>query len=150
MLINTASTGFPHPSAPRWMAAAMTGANFGYEASSFFDDKGGPPRVGQFLLGFRPGPLSGGTYAERVEVLTRHDMARLVLVGNHVIAEERLLDEPGHRLRHVSQGPDGAIYVIEDMPRTRILKLTAPPTFSDLAQIPSPWSRNKSVVESSA
>lgn len=51
------------------MAAAMTGAHFGYEASSFFDDKGGPPRVGQFLLGFRPGPLSGGTYFDRVEVL---------------------------------------------------------------------------------
>ena len=51
------------------MAAAMTGAHFGYEASSFFDDKGGPPRVGQFILAFNPGPLSGGTYAERLEVL---------------------------------------------------------------------------------
>lgn len=51
------------------MAAAMTGAHFGYEASSFFDDKGGPPRVGQFILGFNPGPLSGGSYAERLEVL---------------------------------------------------------------------------------
>ena len=51
------------------MAAAMTGAHFGYEASSFFDDKGGPPRIGQFLLGFDPEPLSGGTYAERLEVL---------------------------------------------------------------------------------
>ena len=51
------------------MAAAMTGAHFGYEASSFFDDRGGPPRVGQFVLGFNPGPLSGGTYAERLEVL---------------------------------------------------------------------------------
>ena len=51
------------------MAAAMTGAHFGYEASSFFDDQGGPPRVGQFILGFSPGPLSGGTYDERLEVL---------------------------------------------------------------------------------
>ena len=51
------------------MAAAMTGAHFGYEASSFFDDKGGPPRVGQFILAFNPGPLSGGSYAERLEVL---------------------------------------------------------------------------------
>ncbi len=51
------------------MAAAMTGAHFGYEASSFFDDKGGPPRVGQFILGFNPGPLSGGSYDERLEVL---------------------------------------------------------------------------------
>jgi len=51
------------------MAAAMTGAHFGYEASSFFDDQGGPPRVGQFILGFDPGPLSGDSYADRLEVL---------------------------------------------------------------------------------
>jgi glucose/arabinose dehydrogenase len=59
--------------------------------------------------------------------LSSMHMSRLVLEGDHVIAEERLLDEPGHRLRHVSQGADGAIYVIEDMPGQRILKLTAPP-----------------------
>ena len=59
--------------------------------------------------------------------LSSMHMSRLVLAGNHVVGEERLLDEPGHRLRHVSQGPDGAIYVLEDMPNPRILKLTAPP-----------------------
>jgi glucose/arabinose dehydrogenase len=59
--------------------------------------------------------------------LSSMHMSRLVLAGNHIIGEERLLDEPGHRLRHVSQGPDGAIYVLEDMPNPKILKLTAPP-----------------------
>jgi len=59
--------------------------------------------------------------------LSSMHMSRLVLAGDHVIGEERLLDEPGHRLRHVSQGADGAIYVIEDMPMPRILKLEAPP-----------------------
>jgi len=59
--------------------------------------------------------------------LSSMHMSRLVLVGDHVVEEERLLDEPGHRLRHVSQGADGAIYVLEDMPSPRILKLTAPP-----------------------
>ena len=54
-------------------------------------------------------------------------LARLVLAGDHVVGEERLLDEPGHRLRHVSQGADGAIYVIQDMPGQKILKLTPPP-----------------------
>lgn len=58
--------------------------------------------------------------------LSSMHMSRLVLAGNHVVGEERLLDEPGHRLRHVSQGADGAIYVLEDMPSPRILKLTAP------------------------
>lgn len=59
--------------------------------------------------------------------LSSMHMSRLVLAGNHVVGEERLLDEPGHRLRHVSQGADGAIYVLEDMPMRRILKITAPP-----------------------
>jgi len=54
-------------------------------------------------------------------------MSRLVLSGKHVIEEERLLDEPGHRLRHVSQGADGAIYILEDTPMPKILKLTPPP-----------------------
>ena len=63
------------------MAAAMTGAHFGYEASSFFDDQGGPPRVGQFLVGFGPGPLSGGSYEQRVEELLT-----------------AVLDQPGTRL----------------------------------------------------
>ena len=58
--------------------------------------------------------------------LSSKHLARLVLAGEHVTGEERLLDEPGHRLRHVSQGPEGAIFVIEDMPKTRILKITAP------------------------
>ena len=51
------------------MAAALTGANLGFEASSFFTDQGDPPRVGQFLLAFDPGPFSGGSYLERIEVL---------------------------------------------------------------------------------
>jgi glucose/arabinose dehydrogenase len=58
--------------------------------------------------------------------LSSMHLARIVLAGDHVVGEERLLDEPGHRLRHVSQGPDGAIFVIEDMPTPRILKFTSP------------------------
>ncbi|MFQ5971235.1 MAG: Ldh family oxidoreductase [Alphaproteobacteria bacterium] len=48
------------------LSAALTGANFGYEASSFFDDKGGPPRVGQFMLALAPEPFSDGTFLDRV------------------------------------------------------------------------------------
>ncbi len=58
--------------------------------------------------------------------LSSRHMSRLVLSGDHVIGEERILDEPGHRLRHVSQGADGAIYVLQDMPDRKILKITAP------------------------
>ncbi|MBT6032831.1 MAG: PQQ-dependent sugar dehydrogenase [Kordiimonadaceae bacterium] len=59
--------------------------------------------------------------------LSSSHMSRLVLSGDHVVGEERLLDELGHRLRHVSQGADGSIYVLEDMPMPKILKLTPPP-----------------------
>jgi len=51
------------------LSAALTGAHFGFEASSFFSAEGDPPRVGQFLMAFVPGPLSGDTFFDRVEVL---------------------------------------------------------------------------------
>lgn len=58
--------------------------------------------------------------------LSSMHLSRLVLVGDNVAGEERLLDEPGHRLRHVSQDADGAIYVLQDTPMRKILKITAP------------------------
>ncbi len=51
------------------LAAALTGANFGYEASSFFTADGPPPGVGQCLIAIDPGPLSGGTFGGRLDVL---------------------------------------------------------------------------------
>jgi glucose/arabinose dehydrogenase len=63
--------------------------------------------------------------------LSSMHLARLVLAGDHVVGEERLLDEPGHRLRHVSQGADGALYVVQDMPGQRILRISAPPPGGD-------------------
>lgn len=51
------------------LAAALTGAHFGFEASSFFIAEGEPPGVGQLLLALAPGPLSGGLFAQRLETL---------------------------------------------------------------------------------
>jgi (2R)-3-sulfolactate dehydrogenase (NADP+) len=51
------------------LAAALTGAQFGYEASSFFDAKGPPPRVGQFFLVIDPAAFAGPGFVARVEVL---------------------------------------------------------------------------------
>lgn len=51
------------------LAAALTGSAWGWEASSFFDDQGGPPNMGQVLIALDPGPLSGGAYESRIGVL---------------------------------------------------------------------------------
>jgi (2R)-3-sulfolactate dehydrogenase (NADP+) len=51
------------------LAAAVTGSNFGFEASSFLDSEGPPPDTGQLVLAFDPGPLSAGTYAARMRAL---------------------------------------------------------------------------------
>lgn len=51
------------------LSAALTGSHFGFEASSFFDNEGGPPVIGQFFLVIDPGPFSGGRFAERIETL---------------------------------------------------------------------------------
>ena len=51
------------------LAAALTGSSFGYEASSFFDADGPPPRIGQLFLVVRPECLSGDGFTGRVEEL---------------------------------------------------------------------------------
>ena len=51
------------------LAAALSASNFGYEASSFFDDKGPPPRVGQFFLIIDPQRFGGDAFASRVGAL---------------------------------------------------------------------------------
>lgn len=51
-------------------------------------------------------------------------LSRLVLEGNEIVAEERLLaDELGLRLRHVVQGPDDLLYLLTDERNGKILRL---------------------------
>jgi (2R)-3-sulfolactate dehydrogenase (NADP+) len=51
------------------MAAALTGSAYGWEASSFFDDKGGPPNMGHLLIALDPLRLSAGGYDARMTTL---------------------------------------------------------------------------------
>ena len=51
------------------LAAALTGSNFGYQASSFFDAEGPPPRTGQFFLVLRPECFAGDAFPGRLEEL---------------------------------------------------------------------------------
>ena len=58
--------------------------------------------------------------------LVGEHLARLTLDGERVVGEERLLTDLGQRVRDVTEGPDGAIYLVTDEPRGRLLKLVAP------------------------
>ena len=49
------------------LAAALTGSNFGYEASSFFDATGDSPGIGHTIIVFDPAMTSGGRFAERMD-----------------------------------------------------------------------------------
>lgn len=69
------------------LAAALTGAKFGFEASSFFDAEGPPPGVGQLLIGFDPVVLSGGGFEERLEILIEAATAE---PGTRLPGERRL------------------------------------------------------------
>jgi (2R)-3-sulfolactate dehydrogenase (NADP+) len=51
------------------LAAALVGANFAFEASSFMDDKGGPSRTGQLILAIDPSAMGGEGFASRMVVL---------------------------------------------------------------------------------
>ena len=52
------------------LVTAVIGANFGYEASSFFVDEGNQPGIGQAFIVIDPGALAGSAhFLDRVEVL---------------------------------------------------------------------------------
>ena len=52
------------------LVTALTGARFGFEASSFFVDEGNRPRIGQSFIAIDPGALAGkDVYFERMETV---------------------------------------------------------------------------------
>lgn len=52
------------------LVTALTGAQFGFEASSFFVDTGNQPRIGQAFIVLDPGALAGtDVYFERMETV---------------------------------------------------------------------------------
>jgi (2R)-3-sulfolactate dehydrogenase (NADP+) len=54
------------------LAAALTGSNFAFEATSFFEAEGAPPSVGQLLLAIDPGAFAGNTsLPDRVALLAQ-------------------------------------------------------------------------------
>jgi glucose/arabinose dehydrogenase len=56
--------------------------------------------------------------------LKEKHIARLVLEGNRVVGEERLLTDLGERVRDVAVGPDGAVWAITDEENGKLVRLT--------------------------
>ena len=53
-------------------------------------------------------------------------LVRLVLDGERVVRQERLLTDLGHRFRDVQQGPDGALWLLTDARDGALLRLAPP------------------------
>lgn len=51
------------------LAAGLAGSRYSYQASSFGDCEGGPPRTGQFLLALDPDRLGGPGFAQGIEAM---------------------------------------------------------------------------------
>ena len=50
-------------------------------------------------------------------------LVRLTLEGRKVVAEERVLQELGERIRDVRQGPDGYLYIVTDSGDGKVMRL---------------------------
>jgi glucose/arabinose dehydrogenase len=109
------------------------GANFGWQVISYGTDYTGEPvGDGQSALDGMQQPryfwrpsiapsglmfYSGDMFPEWhgnlfVTSLSGQHIARLVLDGDRVVGEERLLVDRAQRIRELRQGPDGALYVL--------------------------------------
>jgi glucose/arabinose dehydrogenase len=58
--------------------------------------------------------------------LADHDLIRLSLDGDRIVAEERLLGDLGVRIRDVRVGSDGNVYVLTDEDDGKLLRLQPP------------------------
>lgn len=62
-----------------------------------------------------------------VTALVAEEVRRVTIDGERVTAQEALFDEIGARLRDIETGPDGALYVLTDERRGRVLRISARP-----------------------
>ncbi len=74
-----------------------------------------------FLSSARYGPTWQGNLF--VGSLKFQHLGRIELKGGRVVAEHRLLEDLGARIRDVRQGPDGLLYVLTDSASGRLIRL---------------------------
>ena len=74
-----------------------------------------------FLTSDRYGPAWKGNLF--VGSLKFQYLDRIELQGGRVVAEHRLLEDVGQRIRDLRQGPDGLLYVLTDSPSGKLIRL---------------------------
>jgi (2R)-3-sulfolactate dehydrogenase (NADP+) len=79
------------------LAAGLTGAKYGFEASSFFDSKGGPPGVGQLAILLDPQALGGEAAIAHCEELLQERLRQpgVRLPGDRRLASRARLEAEG-------------------------------------------------------
>lgn len=77
------------------LAAGLTGANYAWEATSFFDGEGAPPGVGQLIVCIDPGAVGGSVvarFAEMAGMVGQAPGARLPGHRRHALRQALLKD----------------------------------------------------------
>ena len=95
------------------LAASLSGANHGYEATSFFTAEGSPPGVGQLIMAFDPEFFSGGSFTSRLEDLIheilQQDNTRIPGSGRSTLrdkAQNSGLQIPGNLMNQLKKLSD--------------------------------------------
>ena len=123
---------------------ARAGENYGWPIAAYgIEYRGGPigegstdaPDTVQPIYYWDPVIAPGGAVFYRgdmfpdwngnllVSGLAGQHLARLVLDGERIVGEERLLTGLGERIRDVAVGADGAVYVVTDAENGRLVRL---------------------------
>jgi (2R)-3-sulfolactate dehydrogenase (NADP+) len=92
------------------LAAALTGAKFGFEATQFVNVDGPPPGIGQLFLVIEPGVASHGAFASRMSTLAE---AILGQRGARLPGARRA----AARAKALANGIDVADSIIDDLQR---------------------------------
>jgi (2R)-3-sulfolactate dehydrogenase (NADP+) len=85
------------------LCGALAGGHYGWEASSFLDDLGGSPAVGQVLVVFDPNAFGGAGFSARMEGLLATFAAD---PGVRLPGDRRLAARERARLQGISIHPD--------------------------------------------
>jgi glucose/arabinose dehydrogenase len=92
----------------------------GMEQPIYYWDPSIAPSGAAFYTGDRFPEWKGNLF---VGALAGQALHRLVLDGERIVGEEKLLADLGERIRDVRNGPDGALWLLTDSPEGRVLRV---------------------------